>query len=245
MGEKHGTIREAVRYGPWPPPIKIGRMVASLRPDFSPSCTMNIIFDFGNVLFDLDLPAFEREMTRHAGDTYGLAKEKLLRQRVFEHYETGGMGSEEFVSHIAQASGVSPAQVEEAWNSIFIGMPAHRFEMLNRLRQRHKVFLLSNINDLHERWIAEYMQREHGFADYESRHFDGVYFSHLIRLRKPTRAVYEYVLADAELLPEESVFFDDLPENVEAAQEVGIRGVWHEPGTEIADRLVEMGYLSA
>jgi putative hydrolase of the HAD superfamily len=171
----------------------------------------------------------------------------LLQERVFELYETGGLSTEEFLEKLRTASNIplETSQVEFAWNDIFIQMPGHRFEMLLQLRKRYKVFLLSNINDLHERWILDYMQREHGLTDYESRFFDGVYFSHLIRLRKPTRESFEYVLADAEILPEQTVFFDDLPDNVEAAKKLGIQGVWHEPGTEIATRLVQMGLLPA
>lgn len=174
-----------------------------------------------------------------------MAKKKLLEERVFELYETGGLSSAEFVEKLRFASEVplAPEQIEGAWNAIFIGMPRHRFELLLRLRQHYKVFLLSNINELHERWIADYMQREHGFADYESLHFDGVYFSHLIRLRKPTRESFEYVLADAEILPEQTVFFDDLPENVESAKKIGIQGIWHEPGTEIEERLEALGMI--
>jgi FMN phosphatase YigB (HAD superfamily) len=205
----------------------------------------NIIFDFGNVLFDLNLGAFEQQMKVLWGPHFSEAKEKLLRERVFELYETGGLSSEEFVGKIAEAGAVKldPEQVIAAWNAIFLHMPRHRFDLLLRLRQQYKVFLLSNINDLHARWISDYMQREHGFEDYESLHFDGVYFSHLIRLRKPTRESFEYVLADAEILPEQTVFFDDLPENVAAANQVGIQGIWHEPGTEIGERLVQMNFL--
>ncbi|MFN0037638.1 MAG: HAD family hydrolase [Saprospiraceae bacterium] len=207
----------------------------------------NLLFDFGNVLFDLDLAAFEREMKKLTGGDFAAAKEKLLREQVLELYETGGLSTDEFVGKICHACEppLSPEQVVGAWNAIFIGMPSHRFEMLLRLRQRYKVFLLSNINELHERWIADYMLREHGLADYESRYFDGVYFSHLIRLRKPTREAFEYVLADAELVAEQTVFFDDLPENVEAARGVGIQGVWHQPGAEIEERLMKLGYLKA
>jgi len=213
----------------------------------------NIIFDFGNVLLDLDVTAFERKMKNLLAENFATVKEKLLRERIFELYETGGLNTEEFVAKIcdvaesvAHLQGVLPCSEEQviaAWNSMLIGMPRHRFDLLLQLRQRYKVFLLSNINDLHERWIADYVLREHGLTDYESLHFDGVYFSHLIRLRKPDQEAFEYVLADAEILPEETVFFDDLPENVEAASRVGIQGVWHEPGTEIEERLVGMQLL--
>ena len=122
-------------------------------------------------------------------------------------------------------------------------MPRHRFDFLLRLRQRYNVFLLSNINELHERWITDYMEREHNIQDFETRYFDGVYYSHLIRLRKPDREIYEYVLADAELIPGETMFFDDLQINVEAARQVGIQGVWHEVGTDIEARCASLGLI--
>lgn len=196
----------------------------------------NIIFDFGNVLMDLDLPAAERYFQKFWGDQADAARDRLLQNRVFELYEKGGLSTEEFVEAVrfAGTPALTEAQVLEAWNSIFIGMPAHRFDLLIELRRHYSVFLLSNINELHERWIADYMIREHKISDYEMRFFDGVYFSHLIRLRKPDRDIYEYILADAELHPDETVFFDDLEMNVEAARQIGIHAFWHPVGTEIA-----------
>lgn len=195
----------------------------------------NIIFDFGNVLFDIDLPAIERNFRPLFGDSFEHAMEKLRHNRVFELYETGGISTGEFVDNIrlAGAQPLAPEQIIAVWNSIFIGMPRHRFDMLLRLRQRYNVFLLSNINDLHERWIAEYMPREHGIHNYETVYFDAVYFSHLIRLRKPDAAIYEYVLADAEILPDETVFFDDVAANIESARNLGIHAILHPVGTEI------------
>lgn len=195
----------------------------------------NIIFDFGNVLFDLDLPALERNLRpllgRHADEAWA----QLRRERVLELYETGGISTDEFLETIRSAAtpAPSPDEIVAAWNSIFIGMPRSRFDFLLHLRRDYKVFLLSNINDMHERWIADYMIREHGIHEYESRYFDGVYFSHLIRLRKPDPVIYEYVLADAEILPEETLFFDDVSANVESAIATGIRSVLHPAGSEI------------
>ena len=204
-----------------------------LCPNMQP--VKNIIFDFGNVLFDLDLPAVERNLKIYNGENFEAAKEKLFRDKVFELYETGGLSTEEFIDAIRFASEkpLEKEQVVAAWNSIFLAMPKERFDMLLRLRERYKVFLLSNINDLHATWIDYYMIREHGIEDFHARYFDGVYYSHLIRLRKPDREIYEYVLADAELVPEETVFFDDMEVNVEAAKAVGIRGILHPKGSDI------------
>lgn len=203
----------------------------------------NIIFDFGNVLFDLDLPSIERHFRQYFGEKMEAASEKFRRDRVFERYETGSLGTEEFADTLRFASDppLSREQIVTAWNSIFIGMPRARFDMLLDLRRRYKVFLLSNINDLHAAWIDAYMLREHGIPDFQTRYFDAVYYSHLIRLRKPDREIYEYVLADTGLVPEETVFFDDMEVNVEAARQVGIQGILHLPGKEI--REIVMGSL--
>lgn len=205
----------------------------------------NVIFDFGNVLFDLDLPQIFKRFEQLMGHRYESVMHTLRANRVFERYETGDLDTEHFLAQIVSHMdvGLSPEQVKEAWNAIFLQMPAHRFELLLALRQRYKVFLLSNINDLHLNWIEAYMTREHGIYDFETRYFDKVYYSHLIRLRKPERDIYEYVLRDANLNAQESIFFDDLPENVAAAAATGITGVWHEPGTEITAHCRKLGLM--
>ncbi len=188
----------------------------------------NIIFDFGNVLFDLDLDSIGRELRRLTGAGFEAARRRLEAQRIFELYETGGLSTDEFVAAIRHAgqSALAPEQIIAAWNSIFIGMPRHRFDMLLQLRREYRVFLLSNINDLHAAWIDDYMLREHGIDDFATRYFDGVYYSHLIRLRKPDRAVYEYVLADAELAI-----------NVAGARQAGLHAFRHDPAGDVLQTL--------
>lgn len=223
--------------------------VGSNSRQFSELCPImqpikNIIFDFGNVLFDLDLPAIERNLKLLFGKNFAAAKEKLLRERIFELYEVGGLSTEEFVDALrfAPERPLEKEQVVAAWNSIFLEMPRHRFEMLLRLRECYKVFLLSNINDLHAAWIDDYMTREHGIEDFRARYFDGVYYSHLIRLRKPDHEVYEYVLADAELVAKETIFFDDMEVNVEAAKQLGIRGILKPAEEKIEEVVKSLGH---
>ena len=202
----------------------------------------NIIFDFGNVLFDLDLGAIHRKMQVLLNGQYTQVREQLRESGIFHLYETGGISTEEFVETIRQASDppLKSEQVIAAWNSIFIGMPRERFGMLLQLRQRYQVFLLSNINDMHARWIDEYLLREHNLPDFQEIYFDAVYYSHLIRLRKPERDIYEYVLADAEILPEECLFIDDLEPNIEAARALGIQSIHKTPELDIMELMEDL-----
>ena len=104
----------------------------------------NVIFDFGNVLFDLDLSRIPQGFERLLGEQYPAAREKLARERVFELYETGGLTSEEFIDTLRHCA--SPAldagALTEVWNSIFLDLPRARLDMLLRLRENYKVFLL-------------------------------------------------------------------------------------------------------
>jgi glucose-1-phosphatase len=206
----------------------------------------NIIFDFGNVLLNIDMDRFSAGMRVLLGDDTEPILKKLTAKQIFTLYETGGLKTDEFLAQIVAADPkgrLQPETVKEAWNSIFIGMPSHRFDMLLQLGRKYKVFLLSNINELHLEWIEEYLLTTHKMFGFEHHYFDGVYYSHLIRMRKPDNNIFASVLADAELKPEETCFFDDLPENIAAAQALGITGYWHDPKREIREHLETLGLM--
>jgi FMN phosphatase YigB (HAD superfamily) len=191
----------------------------------------NIIFDLGNVLLDIDLSRIQTGFRALYGKAYDDVYRQLTDNKVFELYETGGMTTEEFVSTLGVLAQppIPPEQIIEVWNSIFIGFPKQHVDLLKALRARQQVFLLSNINDLHARWIDAYMLRVFGEPDYRSVYFDGAYYSHLIRLRKPNPEVFEYVLSDADIRPQETLFIDDIFENVEGSRAVGIHGLYKTP----------------
>ena len=169
----------------------------------------NIIFDFGNVLLNIDMSRIRTGFEKVLGAETERLSENLQKRSVFTLYETGGLSTDEFLEQIcyADASGrLSPESVKKIWNSIFIGMQKERFDMLLKLRTSYRVFLLSNINDLHLNWIQEYMRETHEIHDFERRFFDGVYYSHFVRMRKPNQDIYSFMLDDADMKPEESIF---------------------------------------
>ena len=56
--------------------------------------------------------------------------------------------------------------------------------------------------------------------------------SHLVGLRKPAKAMYEYVERAAGLAPSGILFFDDVVENVEAARRRGWRAYRIDPAPD-------------
>ncbi|WP_313791546.1 HAD-IA family hydrolase [Lacinutrix neustonica] len=88
--------------------------------------------------------------------------------------------------------------------------------------------LLSNTNELHINCIKKHIT----FYDDFKNCFDRFYLSHEINLRKPNATIFEYVLKQNALKPEECLFIDDTKENILAAQQLNFQ-VWNnDPKTE-------------
>ncbi len=199
------------------------------------SAFSNLVFDFGNVLLDIDIPgAMDRLM--------GLLRKDADRTRIDQvllQYERGKVSNEIFINTVISQSGrhVQALDVIEAWNSMLIGIPASRLEMLLKLRKKYKVYLLSNTNALHIEWVRRYMARTYGHRDFEAVYFDHAYYSHEIGERKPDASIFQYLIRDTGLVPGESLFLDDHLPNIEAALALGFGTHLKREEEEITDVL--------
>ena len=188
----------------------------------------NIIFDFGDVFINLDKPATIREL-------FALGIEEVTEEmiQVYKDYEVGKLTTNEFVNIFSvEFPEISKEKLVDAWNAILKDFPLHRLEFVKELQKsgKYRLFLLSNTNDLHIRWI----QNDWGTVLYEEFKscFEQFYLSHEIQMRKPNSDIYEYVLQENNLNPEETFFIDDTKENTDAAAQLGIK-VWNiDPETE-------------
>jgi len=57
------------------------------------------------------------------------------------------------------------------------------------------------------------------------RLFDRVFISTKMRLAKPTRRAYQYVLKGLRIKPHEAMMVDDRPENIRAVKKIGMHGI--------------------
>jgi glucose-1-phosphatase len=205
----------------------------------------NIIFDLGNVIIDLDIDRTWFHLKHWLGDDYDTVLKQIHPDMdIFIEFEIGKISEQQFFEALRATTEapLSIRQLKEAWNAMLLQIPAKRFEMLSRLKERYNVFLLSNTNETHVNWVDGYLQTVYNFTiqDFDARYFHKPYYSHLIHLRKPNTNIYEYVLADAGLKAEESLFIDDNFHNIEGAKKVGLQTYLHPIGAEIADVLKDM-----
>lgn len=71
--------------------------------------------------------------------------------------------------------------------------------------------------------------------------FDMFLSSCYLRTRKPELAIYEQALRITQRLPEECVFIDDRPENLEPARSLGIHGIRFESLGQLQRELADLG----
>lgn len=82
--------------------------------------------------------------------------------------------------------------------------------------------------------IAEEFRKEgREMADY----FDGIVTSYDARCCKPGKEIFDYAERTCDLVPSETLFFDDSQANVDAARSFGFHAVLVRPGDEFADLL--------
>jgi putative hydrolase of the HAD superfamily len=66
-----------------------------------------------------------------------------------------------------------------------------------------------------------YLEQRHTFWDV----FDGIVISSRIKMVKPEIQIYEHLLNRYQLKPGDTVFIDDLQENLAAASSIGIQAI--------------------
>jgi putative hydrolase of the HAD superfamily len=199
-----------------------------------------IIFDFGGVLLDIDYQKTYDAMSKLLGMDFVPAKLPKETLQALNDFETGHINVETFIWNIQRlAKKEMPIgqDIIKAWNAMLIGWDVSKFEFLTQLRQKYKLFLLSNTNELHIDWVRKDLKKNHHIIDFEDRFFDKVYYSHIIQKRKPNKDIFEFVLDDADLDPKHTIFIDDLAENIETGRCVGLQTYHHNPNDDLASKL--------
>lgn len=176
----------------------------------------NIIFDLGNVLVSTnmeDLMAVDPDIPND--------KINYIMSQWYKD-EDDPIGLDEFKSII-------PARLKEVskfipklfeYNIRCVNPFDYTIPLIDKLKAAgYNVYFLSNWS----KWSYELLDRYHKFDFLEK--MNGGVWSWQTGCMKPNERIYRILLNKYNLNPEECVFFDDLKDNVEAANDVGIKGV--------------------
>ena len=111
--------------------------------------------------------------------------------------------------------------IDNAWNAMLLDFPKERLILLAELKKDYRLFLLSNTNEIHINTISKILENNYGFKDL-SHLFEKIYYSYKIGLRKPDIKIFQHVLNENGLIPEETLFIDDCATHIDGAKSLGI-----------------------
>ncbi len=174
----------------------------------------NIIFDLGKVLIDYNFDVFYKELKYEPGL-------EILTESTFPilEFESGRITRKEFYQQLKNIYKFehSLADFEKVWCSVFTELTG-LVDYARELKEKYNVFVLSNTDEIHFTSIWE---------DYPELHFfeRNLMLSYELDSVKPQKEIYERSLKMFDLKPEDCLFIDDKPENIQGAREMGIAGI--------------------
>jgi len=205
----------------------------------------NIIFDYGNVIFLLDFKKLRDGWKSLSIDDPDTFFSHGVQEPIFDKFDRGLVSVTEFRDFIRNKIGktdLTDEEIDAAWNSLLLGVDEGTHDMLAELNKKYRTFLLSNINPIHYEYIMNYLKDEFGFENNDHL-FERTYYSHLIGIRKPDKAIFEKVLTENGLNPEETLFIDDIAANLEPAKALGIQTFMMTAPDTIQDFIKREGLL--
>ena len=207
------------------------------------STLKNLIFDLGDVIIPIDLTAPIRNFAMLANLPEDEVRAIWKQHDIFGQYETGLIDDEAFRNHIRRLlnerndapDSWADEVIDTAWNTVLLDLPVERIERIKELKQNYRLFLLSNTSPIHIRRVNDVLTGLN--QPTLEQLFERVFYSYEVRLMKPSPEIYQHVLTEAGLNPEETAFFDDNAANIRAAAELGIQAVHVQPPKTILEYL--------
>lgn len=196
----------------------------------------NIIFDLGGVIlninYSLTINAFIDLGIKNFNELYSQAQQAGL----FNDYETGKTNENDFFDALDKKTGVSLKREDavKAWNAMLLDLPPERIDLLRQLKNKYRLFLLSNTNETHIAAFTASLEKTFKGNPLEAI-FEKIYYSCRCGCRKPDEEIFKSVMDENGLKPEETLFIDDSPQHIEAAQKLGLKTVYLEKPLTIMD----------
>lgn len=192
-----------------------------------------LIFDLGGVIYNIDIQKgidnFKRMGFVDADQYIG----KFTHSGFFIQWEKGEISPDIFRNEIRKLciNPVTDKQIDDAWCSIMLDIPADRIELLLALRKKYRLLLLSNTNYIHiNKSLPEELLK---FGLTMDDLFDKCYYSYLMGAVKPNADIFEQLLMDEQIKPENCLFLDDGEKNILTAQNLGFKTYHVTPGENL------------
>ncbi len=191
----------------------------------------NVIFDLGNVLLKFQPKEF---LLRFTDDAEYIEQfiAKIFRSNIWINLDRGTTSLEN-----AKDDFVSKYSKEKDFLTLFFN---HWMEMLTPIEEN--IEILKNLRNIgYKTYILSNFIRE-TYTFIEKKYdifslFEGQIISGRENVIKPEKAIYKLLLNRFSLIPEESLFIDDVLHFLKPAKKLGIKTIWNRPETDLREEL--------
>lgn len=204
----------------------------------------NIVFDLGGVIMTLDPAEALRRFKALGLSDAERYLDAYTQSGIFGNLEEGKITAEDFRSKLSSLTGheLTFGECKHAWLGYRKDVPQRNLDLLKELRAKgYRLILLSNTNPFMMDWAlsCEFDGKGSSLNDY----FDALYLSYRLGIMKPAPDFFRQVLDNENILPEETLFVDDGPRNVEAAGKLGFITMCPDNGSDWTGELRSLLHL--
>ncbi len=201
----------------------------------------NLIFDLGGVIMTIDQNEALRRFKELGVADIERRLDPYTQTGIFGDVEEGKVAAEEFRVELSRIVGrtLSFDDCKYGWLGYRKEVPQRNLDTLKRLRgEGYRLILLSNTNPFMMSWALT-KDFDGGTSSLED-YFDALYLSYRLGVMKPDAKFFQAVIDNEHILPEESLFVDDGPRNIEAARKLGFNTMRPKNGEDWTRALMEM-----
>ena len=195
-----------------------------------------LIFDLGKVVFDLSFDRVFQSWSDASGKHFEGIKSKFVFDMLLDQFEQNAITAKDFRTTVSNRLGLqlSDEDFDQGWCNLYLDIYEGIDDLLAELKANYKLVALTNTNVIHNDTLR---------AKYANtlQHFEHIFSSHEMGTRKPDKESYETVLTYLQCQPEETIFLDDNPDNIEGARQLGIAAILVTSPEQMKEELKQYG----
>ncbi|MBM3773655.1 MAG: HAD family phosphatase [Acidobacteria bacterium] len=194
-----------------------------------------VLLDLGKVIIPFDFERGYRALEPLCGYKAAEIPAQIRATGLVEQFESGRIAPAAFVEQLSAALNlrIDYARFCEIWTSVFLPDPLLPESLLEGLRARYRLVLLSNTNAIHFEMIRERYPL--------LRHFHDYVLSYEVKAMKPAPEIFRAAIERAGCRAEECFFTDDIERYVEGARREGIDAVQFQSREQLERELAARG----
>ncbi len=180
----------------------------------------NVVFDLGQVLINYQPEAYVRSFG-FDDQTERLVLDTIFNNKCWKEFDRGTLSLDQGMALMIREAPQIESQIrqvfDKSWMEI-LTLKEDTAQFLKQLKQAgYNIYVLSNFSEVGFQFIYP----KYDFFGL----IDGKVVSYEIKSIKPEPAIYVELIERYDIAPHETIFIDDLQENLTAAQKFGIKTI--------------------